>query len=108
MAGITRLVVMSPIPITSQFNIGSALDKPMESEFQMSFASLYPFPFSSDGEPDAHEHDRKDSERDGDVLEVALEGKGERGYDDAEDRSQDRKSTRLNSSHGSNSYAVFC
>ncbi len=62
----------------------------MESEFQMSFASLYPFPFSSDGEPDAHEHDRQDSERDGDVLEVALEGKGERGYDDAEDRSQEQ------------------
>src|SRR5437867_5547834 len=28
--------------------------------------------------------------------------------DDALDRSQDRKSTRLNSSHRTNSYAVFC
>src|SRR5437762_3782568 len=92
MAGITRLVVMSPIPITSQFNIGSALDKPpMESEFQMSFASLSPFPLSSDGEPYTHEHHRQDSERDGDVLEVALYFQAEDGIQDAEDRSQEQQ-----------------
>src|SRR3712207_7205831 len=31
-----------------------------------------------------------------------------RSYDFAEDRTQDRKSTRLNSSHANISYAVFC
>src|SRR5207245_11564905 len=39
------------------------------------------------------------------TLEVALEAGAE---DVARDGDQDRKSTRLNSSHGSISYAVFC
>src|SRR2546422_1776994 len=36
------------------------------------------------------------------------EGRGRRGADDDGARGRDRKSTRLNSSHGYISYAVFC
>src|SRR5699024_12017971 len=40
---------------------------------------------------------------------AVLSGPGTAAFGPADDRSQaDRKSTRLNSSHGSTSYAVFC
>src|SRR5688572_32253776 len=40
------------------------------------------------------------------ARELPAGGPGHRDHDDAED--QDRKSTRLNSSHSQISYAVFC
>src|SRR5207248_9390259 len=46
-------------------------------------------------------------------LELATAGSGKRGYPDLSvippvGEAEDRKSTRLNSSHRTNSYAVFC
>src|SRR5207247_9588848 len=45
---------------------------------------------------------------DGGVIEVARRGAGDVEHEEAHHLDQDRKSTRLNSSHEWISYAVFC
>src|SRR3712207_6913798 len=42
------------------------------------------------------------------VGQPSVDVEGDRGVHDGADRVQDRKSTRLNSSHANISYAVFC
>src|SRR3712207_8176633 len=76
-------------------------------------STLFPYTtlFRSD-EPQDDGHDRAD-ELAGDVDDV--EGQRPRHADQPDDHdlrqaqdAEDRKSTRLNSSHANNSYAVFC
>src|SRR3712207_8094738 len=85
-------------------------------------STLFPYTTlfrSLDGEPREHARDRRqrradDPRRPDDPLDVDAGDAGELGVEGgrphrpAEGGAEDRKSTRLNSSHANISYAVFC
>src|SRR3712207_8619306 len=76
-------------------------------------STLFPYTtlFRSETEVSLREHGAKDSEIE-QVLRPAHGGgpgvEQKHGLRERQDRREDRKSTRLNSSHANISYAVFC